>query len=68
MTKPTCHHCGGKVVKRVKLFNPMPEDGHVCYRWGYLCKRCREEDAEMAEPWPQGEDGRFLPSQECEVA
>jgi hypothetical protein len=60
-----CHECGTKRwLKRVKLYRFEPD--HVCYRWVLACKRCREN--EEWEGWPQGEDGRFLPSQECEVA
>lgn len=59
-----CWECGTKRwLRRIKLYTE--EGDHLCYRWYDVCKTCRDN---MAEDWPRGDNGRFLPSQECETA
>ena len=51
-----------------RLFKQEP--GHMC--WSRVCDFCYDTcmayEDDWGEGWPQGEGGRFLPSQECEVA
>lgn len=46
------------------------EAEHMC--WAYICDLCWRAQREMDEygdweGWPVGEDGKFIPSQECAI-
>ena len=65
-TEKRCSQCGsGRWLRLRNLYRE--ESDHMCRVKRWVCSRCWEGMCDDSDGWPQGENGKFLPSRDCEA-